>query len=338
MRGWQVVREGAPHEALKLAEDLPLPEPGPGQLRVRVSHAGVGLPDVLMCRGGGAYALTPPLPFTPGQEVVGEVIAVGDGAETALGERVLGVTAFFMGVGGFAEECLLLDDFALPAPPSLAGPEAASFAIPAHTAWVGLVQRARIEEGEWLLVLGGAGGTGSAAISLGRALGARVIATASGAERAEHCRALGADIVIDRRTGSIEDEVREATGGAGADVVYDTVGGDAASAASRCIAHEGRLLVVGYASGRWFEPRAAHLVQRSYSVMGVMPSGYDRAFRLDAQRRMLDLHARGELRVPVDRVIPFERLPDGLERVASGEALGKVVVAMRGALESAPST
>ncbi len=328
MRAWQVVREGTPSDALALAGDLAPPEPGPGLLRVRVAHAGVGLPDVFMCRGGGAYALTPPLPFTPGQEVVGEVVAAGEGAVTAIGARVLGVTAFFAGAGGFAEECLLLDDFALPAPPSLPGPEAASLAIPAHTAWVGLVQRARIEPGEWLLVLGGAGGTGSLAISLGRALGARVIATARGRERIDHCRALGAERVIDRGEEDVAEVVREVTGGVGAHVVYDTVGGEAFDAATRCIAHEGRLLVVGYASGTWGQPRAAHLVQRSYSVMGVMPSGYDRAFRLDAQARLLELHASGELRVPVDRVYPFEETPAAVERVASGEALGKVVVAV----------
>lgn len=330
MRGWQVVREGAPREALGSSDDLPRPEPGPGQLRVRVSHAGVGLPDVLMCRGGGAYALTPPLPFTPGQEVVGEVVAVGAGSETRLGSRVLGVTAFFVGAGGFAEECLVLDDFALPAPPSLPGPEAAAFAIPAHTAWVGLVRRAGLQAGETLLVLGGAGGTGSAAVSLGRALGARVIATAAGAERAAYCRALGAERVVDRSCEDVASAVREATGGEGAHVVYDTVGGEAFRAATRCIAHEGRLLVVGYASGAWGEPRAAHLVQQSYSVMGVMPSGYDRAFRLEAQARLLELHARGDLRIPVDRVFAFEETPAAVERVASGEALGKVVVAVGG--------
>jgi len=328
MRGWQVVQPGTPREALRLAEALATPEPGPGQIRVRVSHAGVGLPDIFMCRGGGAYALTPPLPFTPGQEVVGHVVATGEGAVSEVGARVLGVTAFFIGAGGFAEECLLLDDFALPAPPELDGPEAAAFAIPAHTAWVGLVRRARLEPGEWLLVLGGSGGTGSAAISLGRALGARVLATASTPERAAFCRSLGAELVIDRTCESIEEAVQDVTGGVGAHVVYDTVGGDAHRAASRCIAHEGRLLVIGYASGSWGEPRAAQLVQRNYSVVGVVPSGYGRAFRLEAQERLLGLRAQGSFRIPVDRVFPFDATPDALEHVASGEALGKVVVAV----------
>lgn len=326
MRAWRVVGEGAPHEVLRLAPEVAPPEPGPGQVRVRVQHAGVGLPDVLMCRGGGAYALTPPLPFTPGQEVVGEVVAAGEGARTSLGERVLGVTAFYVGAGGFAEQCLLLDDFALPAPDRLDGPTAAAFTIPSHTAWIGLVRRARLAPGEWLLVLGGAGGTGSAAISLGCALGARVIATATGAERIAHCLALGAERVIDRESESIDEVVRVSTGGGGAHVVYDTVGGEAFTAASRCIAHEGRLLVVGYASGRWGAPRSAHLVTHGYSVMGVMPSGYDRAVRLEAQQQLLELHARGAYRVPIDRVVPFEQLPDAVERVAAGAALGKVVV------------
>ncbi len=330
MRAWQVVREGAPSEALELATGVAVPDPGPGLLRVRVSHAGVGLPDAFMCRGGGAYALTPPRPFTPGQEVVGEVVATGEGAVSELGARVLGVTAFITGSGGFADECLLYDDFALPAPDSLAGPEAAAIAIPTHTAWVGLVRRARIEAGEWLLVLGGAGGTGSAAISLGAALGARVIATAAGAARVDYCRALGAEAVIDRSAENVEEAVRKITGGTGAAVVYDTVGGDAFRSATRCIAHEGRLLVVGYASGRWGEPRAAHLVQRNYSVLGVMPSGYDRVFRLDAHARLLEMHGDGRLRVPVDRVFSFAETPAAIERVASGDALGKVVISVAG--------
>jgi NADPH2:quinone reductase len=326
MRAWQIVRPGPPGEALALCLDVAPPEPGPGQLRVRVSHAGVGLPDALMCRGADAYPLAPPLPFTPGQECVGTVVAAGPGAVTPVGARVLGVTGFFLGHGSFADECLLLDDFALPAPDSLDDAEAAGFAIPSQTAWVGLVRRARLQKGEWLLVTGGAGGTGSAAVSLGHALGARVIATASGVARGEACRSLGAEVVVDRSRGPIEDAVRTATGGHGVDVVYETAGGEAFAAASRCMAHEGRLLAVGFASGRWGDVRVPHLVDRSYSVLGVQPSGYDRAFRAAAHAELLSLRASGSFRVPVDAVWGFDAVPEAVERVASGAACGKVVI------------
>ena len=279
-----------------------------------------------MCRGPDAYPLAPPLPFTPGQECVGTVVAAGPGARTPVGARVLGVTGFFLGHGSFAEECLLLDDFALVAPDTLDDAEAAGFAIASQTAWVGLVQRARLQGGEWLLVTGGAGGAGSAAISLGCALGARVIATASGRARSDVCRALGAEVVVDRSRDPIEDAVRTATGGRGLDVVYETAGGEAFAAASRCMAHEGRLLAVGFASGRWGDVRMPHLVDRSYSVMGVQPSGYDRAFREAAHAELLSLRSSGRFRVPLDGVFEFDALPEAVERVASGDACGKVVI------------
>ena len=326
MRAWQVERGGTPREALAFVDDRPSPPIGPGLLRVAVSHAGVGLPDAFMCQGGGAYALTPPLPFVAGQEAVGTVLEAGEGAATPVGRRVLGVTAFFMGHGSFADECLMLDDFALDAPDDLPGPEAACFAIPSLTAWVGLVRRARLEAGEWLLVLGGAGGTGSAAISLGHALGARVIATASSPERAAFCRELGAEVVIERGEAKIHEAVRDATGGSGADVVYDTAGGDAFLSATKCIAHEGRLLVIGYASGHWGEVRMPHLVDRSYSVMGVQPSGYDRPTRTAAHADLLAMRTSGRYRVPVGRVVPFSDTPGAVEAVASGDVLGKVAI------------
>lgn len=326
MRAWQIVRAGDPGSALELRTDAPPPVPGPGLLRVRVGHAGVGLPDALMCRGREGYALAPVFPFTPGQECVGTVVEAGEGARTSVGARVLGVTGFFLGHGSFAEECLLLDDFALPAPDDLPDAEAACFAIASQTAWVGLVRRARLEPGEWLLVTGAAGGSGSAAVSLGAALGARVIATASGAARGDFVRELGAEIVVDRSREDLEQAVQAATERRGVQVVFDTVGGDAWRAASRCIAHEGRLLAVGYASGRWGEVRVPHLVDRSYSVLGVQPSGYDREFRHSAHARLLALRAEGRFRVPVDRVLPFAAVPRALERVASGRARGRISI------------
>ncbi len=323
MRAWQVKRHGEPAIALEL-EDVPAPEPPAGFLRVRTAACALGLPDLFLCRG--SYARTPPLPFTPGQELVGVVTAAGEGATAKVGDRVMGVSGFFLGHGGFAEEALVLDDFAFRASDELDDAEAAGFVIPFHTAWVGLVRRAALREGESLLVLGGAGGTGAAAIQLGQALGARVVTTAGDESRAAFCRELGAEEVVLHRSESIAERVREWTHGRGIDVVYDPVGGEACHQATRCIAQEGRLLLVGFASGAWGPLDQAHLATPNYSALGVIPSGYDRAFRVDAHARMMALHREGGLRVPVGQRSPFESLPEALEALARGEVQGKSVL------------
>jgi NADPH2:quinone reductase len=322
MRAWQIVRHGAPKEALALRE-APLPEPGPGFLRVRVEAAALGLPDVLMCRG--SYLLTPQLPFTPGQELAGVVTAAGAGARTAVGARVMAVSGFFVGHGSFAEEALALDDFCFPVPEKLDIAEAAAFLIPFHTAYVGLVRRAALQRGETLLVLGAAGGTGSTALQLGRAIGARVLASARGAERAAFCRAQGAEIVIDPRSEDLPARVRELTGGHGADVIYDPVGGEAFEQATRAVAHEGRMLAVGFASGRWGRPDVAHMVTHNYSVMGMIPSAYDRAFKQTAQAQLETWWREGALHVPIAKRFGFESLQDALEMLAAGGITGRLV-------------
>jgi NADPH2:quinone reductase len=277
-----------------------------------------------MCRG--SYPLTPQLPFSPGQEVAGTVTATGEGVQHVVGDRVMAVSAFFLQHGSFAETCLALDDFALPIPADMSGPVAAGFVIPAHTAWVALAQRGALRAGETLLVLGASGGSGSVAASLGKALGARVIATGGGPEKCAFVKSLGVDVVIDHRKQDIAKAVREATDGRGADVVFDPVGGDAFLAATRCIAHEGRLLLIGFASGSWGEPRPAHMVDRNYSIVGVMPQGYDRKFKEAAHAALLEHWSAGRLQIPIHEVLPFERVPDAIEVLATGAAKGKVVV------------
>lgn len=323
MRAWRVERAGEPHDVL-VRREVASPEPSRGLLRVRVRAAGVGLPDVLMCRG--SYPLTPGTPFTPGQELVGEVVGRGEGAETPLGSRVMAISGFTAGCGSFAEECLALDDFALPVPGEMSDAEAAGFLIPFHTAWVGLVRRAALRPGESLLVLGAAGGSGAAAVQLGKAAGAFVIASAGGPERLDFCKRLGADRVVDRRCDDLACAVREATGGRGADVVYDPVGGEAFAAACRAVAPEGRVLAVGFASGSWGRVSTPHLVAHNYSVLGVIPSGYDRAFRERAHAALLEHWHAGRLRVPVHRRLAFEEVPDAVAAVAQGHAMGRVIV------------
>lgn len=248
MRAWQVQRNGPPCDVLRLAE-ISEPVPGPGELRLLVQAAAVGMPDAFLCRG--TYAFNPTLPFVPGQEVCGIVDAVGTDVRIALGTRVMAVTNFYDGRGGFAEVAIARADACYRVPETMSDVDAASFRIGFSTAWIGLVRRAALQAGETLLVLGGAGGSGVAAIQLGLALGARVIAVAAGAAKCNVCAQLGADVVIDRATQVVPVAVLEASGGLGVDVVYDPVGGNAAGATLRCLTRGGRLLAVGFASGEW---------------------------------------------------------------------------------------
>jgi NADPH2:quinone reductase len=326
MRAWRVERHGEPRGALTL-RDLHVPEPGPDEIRVRVAGAGLGLPDVLMCRG--VYPLTPPLPFTPGQELVGEVTAVGDEVEIPIGARIMAVTAFRGGHGGFAEEALVLAHTAFAVPDGLDDVDAAGFWIPHLTAWVALVERGRIARGEWLAVLGAAGSSGLAAVQLGRVLGARVIAVVSNDAKAELCRAAGAEATIDRTAGPVAPGLRDATGGHGVDLVFDPVGGVLAEDSARALARLGRFLAVGFASGAWPAIDVRTLVQANASLVGVIAAGYERAQLDEIHRRLSERIAQGELRSTVTTRIAFDELPDGLEQVAAGRLAGKAVLVVR---------
>ena len=322
MRAWQVQAAGEPLDVLAEVE-LPLPEPGPGQLRIRVSAAGLGLPDVFMCRA--TYPLTPPLPFTPGQEASGVVTAVGDGVTVAPGTTVMGVTAFIDGHGSFAEECLLLADSTFAVPDGLSPAQAAGFWIPHLTGWAGLVDRGRLAAGEWLAVLGAAGGSGIAAVQLGRALGARVIAVVSDEDRAAFCRQLGAEITLNHRDGDVAAALRRATGGSGVDVIYDPVGGPLAEAAAAALARGGRLLAVGFASGAWPRPETHQLVIANASLVGVFAGGYSRAELDTIHARLSALVLSGQLRDAVTASVPFDGLPAALQRMADRGVVGKLV-------------
>ena len=324
MRAWQVQAAGEPREVLHLVE-RELPEPGPGEVRMRVTAAGLGLPDVFMCRG--TYPLTPPLPFTSGQEATGVVTALGDGVErVAVGDHIMCVTSFVGGNGSFAEECLASAEGAFPVPDGLTPAEAAGFWIPHLTGWIGLVDRGRIAAGDELVVLGAAGGSGIAAVQLGRALGARVIAVVSDDEKAEFCRSLGADATLSYRDGPVAPRVRELTGGRGVDLVYDPVGGSLAEDAASALARHGRLLAVGFASGEWPRFATHDLVVTNRSLVGVFAGGYSRA-ELDAiHGELASLVRDGRLRNAVTDQVSFDDLPQALQRMADRGVVGKLVM------------
>jgi NADPH2:quinone reductase len=323
MRAWQVQGAGEPLDVLHLVELEP-PEPGPGQVRIRVTAAGIGLPDVFMCRG--TYPLTPPLPFTSGQEATGIVTAVGDGVDIPIGKKIMCVTAFWQGDGSFADECLVAADSVFPVPEGLTDAEAAGFWIPHLTGWIGLVDRGRLVAGDWLAVLGASGGSGIAAVQLGHALGARVIAVVSDEERASFCRGLGADVTLNRRDGPLAPALREATGGQGVDLIYDPVGGSTAEDAAGALARYGRLLAVGFASGAWPSLDTINLVVTNTSLVGVFAGGYARE-ELDAIFASLaTLVGEGRLRNAVTAHIPFDELNSALDRMARGGVVGKWVL------------
>ena len=329
MRAWQIFRTGEPRDALRLTE-LPVPDPGPGEVRIRVAAVAVGMPDVFMCRD--SYALRPPLPFVAGQEVCGTVDAVGDGVDPGLvGTRVMSVTNFYVGHGGFAEYTLANAPGVFRVPDDMSDADAASFRIGFSTAWIGLVRRGNLQPGERLVVLGAAGGSGATAVQLGKALGAHVTAVAAGAGKLEFCARMGADALVDRTapggTGDVADAIRDATGGHGADLIYDPVGGDLANRAARTLARDGRLLVVGYASGSWVEVKAYDLLRANASLVGVYAGSYTREENEADHEALLALAADSKLESFVT-VVPFAEVPDALTVVGDGSVVGKMVVAV----------
>lgn len=323
MQAWQVTGPGEPADVLHLVE-VDVPEPGPGQARIQVTAAGIGLPDVLMCRG--TYPLTPRLPFTPGQEATGTVTAVGEGVDLEIGAPVMGVTTFYEGTGSFAEECLVLAESTFTVPAGLDDAEAAGFWIPHMTGWIGLVDRGRIAAGEWLAVLGAAGGSGAAAVQLGRALGARVVAVVSDEARADFCRSLGADATVIHRDGPVAPALRDLTGGRGVDLVYDPVGGPLAEDAAGALARDGRLLSVGFASGAWPEVSTIQLVMTNTAVVGVFAGGYSRDELEAIHAGLSGLVADGRLANAVTARIPFADLATAAQSMADRGVVGKLVL------------
>ncbi|QLQ11565.1 MAG: NADPH:quinone oxidoreductase family protein [Nocardioidaceae bacterium] len=325
MRAWQVSALGEPQDVLVLA-DVPDPEPGPGQVLVRVLAASANFPDVLMCRG--LYQERPELPFTPGVELCGEVVDLGGGVTGfAVGDRVIGSPV--LPNGAFAEFAVMDAAVTFPAPEALDDAEASALYIGYQTGWFGLHRRAGLREGETLLVHAAAGGVGSAAIQLGKAAGARVIGVVGGPEKAAVARELGAELVIDRYQQDFVDVVKAETGGRGADVIYDPVGGQTYQRSSKCVAFEGRILVVGFAGGEIQSVALNHALVKNYSILGLHWGLYNTyAPELVAQchRELSELAAGGVVRPLISEWLPLEELAAGVQRLADGKTVGRVVM------------
>jgi NADPH2:quinone reductase len=324
MQAWRVHELGEPEAVLRL-DEIDEPVPGRGEVLVDVAATSLNFPDVLMCRG--EYQVKPPLPFTPGAEVSGVVTAVGDGVDGALvGRRVIAIPRF--GDGGFTERTVAPVGTVFPIPDTLGDAAAAALHVTYQTGHVALHRRAHLQPGETLLVHAGAGGVGSAAIQLGLAAGARVIATAGGDEKVQVCRDLGAELVIDYRAGDFVDAVKEFTDGRGADVIYDPVGGDTYDRSTKCIAFEGRILIIGFTGGRFADARTNHVLIKNYAVVGVHWGLYNTLmpdFVHHTHAALMELHAEGKIDPLISREIPMTEVPAELASLATRGTWGKLV-------------
>ena len=310
-------------------EDVEAPAVEAGNVVIDVRACGLNFYDGLAVEG--KYQTKPPFPFSPGGEVAGTVAAVGDGVSgLSVGQRVLAFTGF----GGFAEQVAADAIRVVPIPESMDYAVAAGFLIAYATSYHALKDRAAIREGETLLVLGAAGGVGLAAVELGKALGARVIAAASSEEKLALCREHGADETINYANGDLREQVKALTSGKGADVVYDPVGGKLGETAVKCLATLGRFLVIGFASGDIPQLAFNQLLLKQVSVMGVLWGAWAKANpALDAAnlKELLTLHAKGRIRPHISETYPMDQYLTALNRVMERHAKGKVVLLPGGA-------
>ncbi len=315
-----------PPSNLKL-QTLPSPEPGPKQIRIDVHAAGCNYPDFLIIQG--LYQFKPPMPFSPGAEVAGVVSAVGEKVtDFQVGDRVQATMIW----GAFAEEVVVDAHAAIKMPDRIDFNEAAAFLLTYATSLYGLLDRGQLKAGETLLVLGAAGGVGIAAVQLGKALGARVIAAASSPEKLALCTEAGADEVIDYSQEDLKARTKELTGGQGVDVIYDPVGGPYSESALRAIAWNGRFLVIGFAAGDIPQIPLNLTLLKGCSIVGVFWGSF--VARSPERHRELvqtlfDMRAKNLIRPIVSKVYPLDRAGDALADLGARRAKGKIVVAIR---------
>ncbi len=326
-----IVRRHGALEALAL-EERPTPEPGPQQVLVDVHAAGVNFPDLMVI--AGTYQTLPQLPFTPGKEFAGVVSRVGEGVTTLKrGDRVTAL----IGHGAFAEQIVLDETTAHAIPSEMSFPEAAALNLTYLTAHFALVERAQLKPGEIVLVTGAAGGVGLAAVQIAKALGATVLAAVSTPEKAAAAKASGADQIIDGSVpglrNGLRDQVFAVTDKHGADVIVDQVGGDVFDASLRAAAWEGRIVLIGFASGRIPEIKAGYILVKNIGVMGLHIGDYrDRQpekFR-QARQQLFDWYRAGKIKPHVMAAYPLQDYLSALNVVKNRQAIGKVVLTTAG--------
>ena len=324
MKAWQVRAWSEPEE-MTLA-DSALPSPGEGEVRIANRAAALNFFDILQIQG--KYQIKPPFPFTPGAEAAGTVDALGAGVTgLAVGDRVLAMTPG----GAFAEYSVAPAARTFPMPEGMDFAEAAAMPIVYHTSYFALTERAAVQSGEWLLVHAGASGVGMSAIQIGKAMGARIIATAGSRAKLDFCVQQGAEHAIDYGKASWVDRVKDITAGRGADVIYDPVGGDIFDLSTKCIAPEGRLLVVGFAGGRIPSVQANRILLKDISIVGVHWGQYVKEhpeYPAQAQQALEAMYKAKQIRPSVGKRYRLDQAPAGLRDLADRNVIGKAVLVM----------
>ena len=305
-------------------KDLPTPEPKAGEVRMRIQAASLNFPDILIVQN--KYQIKPPLPFVPGSEYAGVVEAVGDGVKhLKVGQSV----ACLSGTGGFGTHTIAPAALCMPLPPGFAPVDAAAFIMTYATSHHALIDRGQLKSGETVLVLGAAGGVGTAAIQIAKAAGARVIAAASTDEKCALCKEIGADATINYSRQDLRTELKNLTDGKGPDVVYDPVGGDLAEAAFRSIAWRGRYLVVGFASGPIPALPLNLALLKGASIVGVFWGDFAKREPQANAAMMMTLagwYAQGKIKPVIDRTMPMSELKAAYARMGSRAVMGKLVM------------
>ena len=316
-------KEYGPPESL-VVEDVPSPTPGPGDVIISAKAASVNFPDVLIIQN--KYQVKPPLPFSPGSEVAGVVKAIGDGVDNVKsGDKVMAVTTY----GAFAEEVKTPATRLVPIPDGMDYPTAAAFLLTYGTSEHALRDRGQLKAGETLLVLGAAGGVGIAAIEIGKALGARVIACASTEDKLAVCREHGADAAINYASEDLRERITDLTAGKGIDVVYDAVGGSYTEPALRSLAWRGRLLVVGFAAGEIPRIPLNLALLKGCSIVGVFWGDFARRepkLFAESVRRLGEWYREGKLKPHISATFPLDQAAEALKLMAARKVKGKVVL------------
>jgi NADPH2:quinone reductase len=322
-RAWRVVKFGEPKDAAELQE-MTWDEPAPGRVLIRVRTAGAGFPDLMMT--AGHFPLLGAPPFGLGEEAAGEVVAVAPGSRFSVGDQITGITGFLEGWGGYAEYAYVREHSAIRIPEGMTDEQAGGFPIGFRTAFAGLVERAPVQAGQTLLILGAAGSSGATALQLGKALGATVIAVAGSQEKLEFCARFGADHVLNYRTDDLTSRIAEITNGRGVDVIYDPVGGETAATAVKSLVRNGRIAVVGLASGAPVALDSLDMMLRNYSAVGVLAiPNDDPDVEAAVWSRLAGLAEQGAITTPVGRVYGFDEVPRMIAE-QSAPGAGKSVV------------
>lgn len=326
MKVWVVKELGEPIDVLK-TEDMDAPTPKDEDVLIRVEATALNFFDILLCQG--KYQEKPPLPFVFGSEISGVVIKSRNNSPFKEGQRVLAHPK--APKGGLAEFVSVPESAVYPIPDSMSWGEAAALSITYRTSYYALYKRALLKEGEVLLVHAGAGGVGSAAIQLGKAAGATVIATAGGHEKTKICKEMGADIVVDYLTEDFVEVVKGVTHGKGADVIYDPVGGEIFDRSRKCIAFDGRILIIGFAGGTIPSLSINHVLIKNYSLVGVHYGYYAKLFPervAEEHKDIMNLYGSGKIKPLIYKEYPFEQVPEALTELGTRKTWGKVVIIM----------